>query len=62
MSLLLKIEIQFPINNFSELWPIDTKIGVWVANIKTQIGIATQVYVIKAKFTVTKSRNSFSPQ
>ena len=31
-SLLLKIEIQFPLNNFSLLWPIDTKLGVWVAN------------------------------
>jgi len=26
-SLLLKIEIQFPLNNFSMLWPIDTKLG-----------------------------------
>ena len=35
-------------------WLIDTKHGVWVAYIKTQLGIATQVYVIKAKVTVTK--------
>jgi len=53
MSLLLKIEIQFPINNFSLLWPIDTKLAVWKAYIKTQLGIATQVYVIKVKVTVT---------
>jgi len=26
-SLLLKIEIQFPLNNISLLWPIDTKLG-----------------------------------
>ena len=26
-SLLLKVEIQFPLNNFSLLWPIDTKLG-----------------------------------
>ena len=26
-SLLLKIEIQFPLNNFNLLWPIDTKLG-----------------------------------
>jgi len=52
-SLLLKIEIQFSLNNFSLLWPIDTKLAVWVAYIKTQLGIATQVFVIKVKVTVT---------
>jgi len=49
-----KIENQFPLNDFSLLWPIDTKLGVWVAYIKTQLGIATQVSVIKAKVTVAK--------
>jgi len=39
--LLLKIEIQFPLNNLSLLWPIDTKLAVWVAYIKMQLGIAT---------------------
>ena len=57
-----KIEIQFPLNNFSLLRPIDTKLGVWEAYIKTQIGIATQVYVINVKVTVTKNRNSVSAQ
>jgi len=57
-----KIEIQFPLNNFSLLWPIDTKLAVLVAYIKTQLGIATQVYVIKVKVTVTKNRNSVSAQ
>ena len=47
------------LNNFSLLWPIDTKLGVWVAYIKTQLGIATQVYVIKVKVTVTKTEFSF---
>jgi len=60
--MLLKIEIQFPLNNFSLLWPIDTKLAVWVAYTKTQLGIATQVYVIKVKVTVTKNRNSVSAQ
>ena len=60
MSLLLKIEIQFLLNNFSLLLPIDTKLAVWVAYIKMQLGIATQVYVIKVKVTVTKTRNSVS--
>jgi len=44
--------------NFSLLLPIDTKHGVWVAYNKTQLGIVTQVYVIKVKVTVTKNRNS----
>jgi len=33
------------------LWPIDTKLAVWVAYIKTQLGIATEVSVIKLKVT-----------
>jgi len=52
--LLLKIEIKLPLNNFSLLWPIDTKLAVWVAYIKKQLGIATKVCVIKVKVTVTK--------
>ncbi len=59
-SLLLKIEIQFPLNNLSLLWPIDSKLGVWVAYIKRQLGIATQMSVIKVKVTVAKNRNSVS--
>jgi len=62
MSLFLKIEIQFPLNNFSLLWPIDTKLAVCVAYIKTQLEIATQMYVIKVKITVIKYRNSVSAQ
>jgi len=62
MSLLLKIEIQFLLNNFSLLRPIDTKLGVWVAYIKAQLWIATQVSVIKVKVDVTKNRNSVSAQ
>jgi len=61
-SLLLKIEIQFPLNNFSLLCPFGTKLGVWVAYIKAQLWIATQVSVIKVKVTVTKNRNSVSAQ
>jgi len=30
-----KHRIQFPRNNFSLLWPIETKLGVWVDYIKT---------------------------
>jgi len=52
----------FPLNNCSLLWLIDTKLAVWVAYIKTQLGIATQVSVIKFKVTVTKNRNSVSAQ
>jgi len=57
-----KIEIQFLLNNLSLLWPIDTKLSVWVAYIKAQLWIATQVSVIKVKVTVTKNRNSVSTQ
>jgi len=54
------VNFWFPLNNFSLLWPIDTKLAVWVAYIKVQLGIATQVSVIKVKVTVTKNRNSVS--
>ena len=57
-----KIEIQFPLNNFSLLWPIDTNLAVWVAYITTQLGNATQISVIKVKVTVTKNRKSVSAQ
>ena len=56
------VNFWFPLNNFSLLWPIDTKLGVWVAYIKRQLGIATQLSVIKVKDTVTKNRNSVSAQ
>jgi hypothetical protein len=54
---LLKIEIQFSHNHFSLLWPIDTKLGVLVADIKTLFENAINVSVIKVKVTVTKNRN-----
>jgi len=41
------------------LWLIDTKLAVWVAYIKTQLGIATQVSVIKVKVTVPKKKIQF---
>ena len=49
------VNFRFPLNNFSLLWPIDTKLGVWVAYIKRQLWIATQVSVMKVKVTVTKN-------
>ena len=42
-SLLLKIEIRLLFNNVSLLWIFDTKHVVWVAYIKRQLGIATQL-------------------
>jgi hypothetical protein len=57
---LLKVEITVPHNYLGELLPIDTKLGVWVAFIKTQLGIATLMSVIKVKVTVAKNRNSVS--
>ena len=60
--ILKGLKLRFPLNNFSLLWPIDTKIAVWVAYIKRQLGIATQLSVIKVKVTVTKNRNLVSAQ
>jgi hypothetical protein len=57
---MLKIEIQFPLNNLSLLWTVDVKFGMWVAYIKRQLGFATQVSVIKFKVTVARNRNSVS--
>jgi hypothetical protein len=54
MSLLLKIEIHFPLYNLSLHWNIDDKLGVW------QLGIDTRVSVIKVNVTVVKNRNSVS--
>jgi len=56
------VNFWFPFNNFSLLWTIDTKLAVWVAYIKRQLRIATQVSVTKVKVTVTKNRNSVSAQ
>ena len=56
------VNFWFPLNNFSLLRPIDTKLAVCLAYIKRQLGIATQVSVIKVKVTVTKNRNSVSAQ
>jgi len=54
------VKLWFPLNNLSLLWPIHTQLAVWVAYIKTQLGIATQVSVIKVKVTVTKKNILFS--
>jgi len=56
------VNFWFPVNNFSLLCSIDTKLGVWVAYNKRQLEIATQVSVIKVKVTVTQNRNSVSAQ
>jgi len=45
------VNFWFPINNFSLLLPIDTKLAVWVAYITRQLGMATQVSVIKVIVT-----------
>jgi hypothetical protein len=38
------------------LWPVDARLVVWVAYKKRQLGIATQVSVIKVKVTVAQNR------
>jgi len=53
----------FLLNKLSLLWHIGTKPGVWEAyTIKRQLGIASRVYAIKVKFTVSKNINSLSTQ
>jgi hypothetical protein len=59
-QLLIKIKIQFPHDNLSLLLPIDAKLDVWLACIKRQLKVASQVFVIKGKVTVTKNRYSVS--
>jgi len=54
------VNIWFPSNNLSLLRPIDTKLGVWVAYVKRQHWIASQISVIKVKVTVAKIENQFS--
>ena len=39
--------------------PNDTKLAVWIAYIKRQLGIATQLSVMKVKVTVTKIEIQF---
>jgi len=56
------VKLRFSFNNFGLLWPIDTKLAVLVAFIKMQLGIVTQVSVIKVKVTVTRNRNSVCAQ
>lgn len=58
-SLLLKTEIQLQLNNLSLLWPFDSKLKVWVTYIKRQLGIVTQMSVIKV--TVAKNEIQFPP-
>jgi len=60
--ILNSVKLRFPLNDFSLLGPIHTKLALWVAYIKRQLGIATKVSVIKVKVTVTKKRNSVSAQ
>jgi hypothetical protein len=48
---LASVNFWFPLNNLSLLWPIDAKLGVWLAHIKRHLDIATQVSVIKVNVT-----------
>jgi hypothetical protein len=58
-SLLLKTEIQLQLNKLNLLWPFDSKLKVWVTYIKRQLGIVTQMSVIKV--TVAKNEIQFPP-
>jgi len=58
MLLLLKIKNPFLFNYLCFLRPIATKLGVYVAYVKRQLGIATKVSVIKVKVTLANKRKS----
>jgi len=49
------VNFWFPDDSLSLLGPIDTKLGMWVADIQRQLRIATNVSMIKVKTTVAKS-------
>jgi len=53
------VNFWFPLNNFNLLRPMHTKLAVWVSYFKRQLGIATQVSVIKVKVAVTKKEIKF---
>jgi len=53
-----KIVNQFLLNILNLLRRFNTKFSIWVAYIKWQLGIATQVSVIKVKDTVAKIENN----
>jgi len=56
---LQKLESPFLLHNISFFWLIDARLGVWVADIKKQLGIAIQVFVIKVKLYVPKKEIKF---
>jgi len=53
-SLLLHKQIQLLLLNLSLCVPIDTNRRRWVAYTKMQLGIATQMFVLKVKITAVK--------
>ena len=53
------VNFRFPDDNLRFLWPIDTKLGVWITFVKRQL---TQVSVFMIKITVAKKRKSVSDQ
>lgn len=55
------VNFWFTLNNLSMNGAIDTKLDVWVAYIKAQLGTA-QISVVKGKVTVTKNRKMVSSQ
>jgi len=52
----------FLLKNLGLLWLIDVKLGVWVAIISGQLGIATEVSVFKVKVKVNVAINISYPE
>jgi len=53
-----KIEKQLPLNNISLPLVINAERCIWVAFSQGQLGIATQMSLVKVKVTVAKNRNT----
>lgn len=49
------VSFWLPLENLSVLAAIDTKLAVWVAHIKTQLMVTTQISGVKVKVTVIKN-------
>jgi len=52
-----KNQIQFLLLNLTLCLPIDANRRVWVGYTKMQLGIATQMFVLKVKITAAKIEN-----
>ena len=53
------VKLRFSLNNFSLFWPINTTLAVWIAYIKRQLRIATQVLRSRSRSLLLKIEIQF---